>query len=183
MSFQKQLFHSLKRKQGSWMLANSPQVDQQDFVYANIIWITIFHAYVLLDLKALQTMSIFCLTYLRLVCFFLGVVMALFVPDPSEAVDNRCAKWAIVMRYVYLLNQETCVSWNQIETNTSTHSNPLIMINFQLTPFSLHSTGLYFDLQGLLMPVFCLLFAHILFWYLWNIFRSKCSCSQHLSRR
>ena len=140
------------------------------------------HTYYILDLKALQTMSIFCLTYLRLVCFFLGVVMALFVPDPSEAVDNRCAKWAIVMRYVYLLNQETCVSWNQIETNTSTHSNPLIMINFQLTPFSLHSTGLYFDLQGLLMPVFCLLFAHILFWYLWNIFRSKCSPSQHLSR-
>ena len=72
------------------MLANSPQVEQQEFVYANIIWITIFHAYVYL--KALQTMSIFCLTYLRLVCFFLGVVMALFVPDPSEAVDNRCAK-------------------------------------------------------------------------------------------
>ena len=47
---------------------------------------------IILDLKALQTMSIFCLTYLRLVCFFLGVVMALFVPDPSEAVDNRCAK-------------------------------------------------------------------------------------------
>ena len=41
------------------MLANSPQVDQQEFVYANIIWITIFHAYVsliyILDLKALQT--------------------------------------------------------------------------------------------------------------------------------
>ena len=46
----------------------------------------------LYDLETLQTMCIFCLTYLRLVCFFLGVVMALFVPDPSEAVDNRCAK-------------------------------------------------------------------------------------------
>ena len=73
------------------MLANSPQVDQQDFVYANIKYglQSFMHTY---DLKALQTMSIFCLTYLRLVCFFLGVVMALFVPDPSEAVDNRCAK-------------------------------------------------------------------------------------------
>ena len=60
----------------------------------------------ILDLKSLQTMSIFCPTYLRLVCFFLGVAMALFVPEPSEAVDNRWAKWAIVMRDVYLLNWE-----------------------------------------------------------------------------
>ena len=105
----------------------------------------------------------YCLTYLRLVCFFLGVVMALFVPDPSDAVDNRCAKWWIVMINVYLLHSQKCVSWNQIEMKSTIYSIPLIMIKFQLTPFSLHSAGLYFDLQGLFMPVFCLLFAHIYF--------------------
>ena len=105
----------------------------------------------------------YCLTYLRLVCFFLGVVMALFVPDPSDAVDNRCAKWWIVMINVYLLHSQKCVSWNQIEMKSTIYSIPLIMIKFQLTPFSLDSAGLYFDLQGLFMPVFCLLFAHIYF--------------------
>ena len=104
----------------------------------------------------------YCLTYLRLVCFFLGVVMALFVPDPSDAVDNRCAKWWIVMINVYLLHSQKCVSWNQIEMKSTIYSIPLIMIKFQLTPFSLHSAGLYFDLQGLFMAVFRLLFTHIL---------------------